>query len=110
MSNIKLFESKGIRTVWNEVEKKWYFSVADVVGALTDSADPKAYWRQLKRRDAELVTICHGLKLTAADGKLRLEDCANTEGLLRIVQSIPSPRAEPFKKKRSDAPVKLLFW
>ncbi len=97
MSNIKLFESKAIRSVWNENDQKWYFSVADVVGVLTGSNDPKAYWRQLKRREPQLVTNCHGLKLTANDGKQRSEDCANTENLLRIIQSIPSPKAEPFK-------------
>jgi DNA-damage-inducible protein D len=98
MSNIKLFESKKIRSTWNDKDNKWYFSVSDVVGALTDSADPKAYWRQLKHREPELVTNCHGLKMTSDDGKKRIEDCANTEGLLRIIQSIPSPKAEPFKR------------
>ena len=98
MSNIKLFESKGIRSVWNEAEQRFYFSVSDVVSVLSDSADPKAYWRQLKRRETQLVTDCHGLKLPSADGKQRVEDCAHTEGLLRIIQSIPSPKAEPFKR------------
>lgn len=77
MSNIKLFESKKIRSVWNDKDQKWYFSVADVIGVLTDSADPKAYWRQLKHREPELVTNCHGLKLISDDGKNRIEDCAN---------------------------------
>jgi len=98
VSNIRLFESKGIRSEWNEAERKWYFSVSDVVGVLTDSLDPKAYWRQLKRREPELVTFCHGLKMVSSDGKRRAEDAANVEGLLRIIQSIPSPRAEPFKR------------
>lgn len=98
MSNIKLFESKKIRSTWNDKDSKWYFSVADVVGALSDSTDPKSYWRQLKHREPELVTNCHGLKLTSSDGKNRVEDCANSEGLLRIIQSIPSPKAEPFKR------------
>lgn len=96
MSSIALFEEKQVRRVWHE--EKWYFSVSDVVGILSESINPKAYWRQLKRREPELVTICHGLKLLAEDGKMRVEDCANAEGLLRIIQSIPSPKAEPFKR------------
>jgi DNA-damage-inducible protein D len=98
MSNIKLFESRKVRSQWEEEEQKWYFSVSDVVGVLTDSIDPKAYWRQLKKREPELVTFCHGLKIEAIDGKMRQEDCANVEGLFRIIQSIPSPKAEPFKR------------
>jgi DNA-damage-inducible protein D len=98
MSNVKLFENQKIRSIWIEAEQKWYFSVADVVGGLSDSADAKAYWRQLKRREPQLVTDCHGFKLEAADGKKRIEDCAHTEGLLRIIQSVPSPKAEPFKR------------
>jgi len=98
LSNIKLFESKKVRSQWDKKEQKWYFSVSDVVGVLTDSADPKAYWRQLKKREPELVTFCHGLKIEAADGKMRQEDCANVEGLFRIIQSVPSPKAEPFKR------------
>jgi hypothetical protein len=94
MSRVKLFESQKIRSIWIEAEHKWYFSVADVVGGLTDSADVKAYWRQLKRRESQLVTDCHGFKLEAADGKQRLEDRPHTEGLLRSIQSIPSPKAE----------------
>ena len=101
MSNIKLFESKQIRSIWSEKEQKWFFSVIDVVGALTDSPDPKDYWYRIKKREkisgVELSTICQQLKLEAPDGKLRATDCANTEGLLRIIQSIPSPKAEPFK-------------
>jgi len=98
LSNIKLFESSKIRSVWDEQEEKWYFSVADVVGALTDSLDPKAYWRKLKQRESELVTFCHGLKLISTDGKKRSEDCATAEGMLRIIQSVPSSKAEPFKR------------
>ena len=98
MSNIKLFENQKIRSLWNDTDQRWYFSVSDVVDVLTGSADPKAYWRQLKRRESQLVTVCHGFKLEAADGKQRVEDCASTEGLLRIIQSIPSPKAEPFKR------------
>ncbi|MDR0865312.1 MAG: Bro-N domain-containing protein, partial [Candidatus Symbiothrix sp.] len=89
------------RTVWNEEEEEWYFSVVDVVGVLTDSPDPSAYWRKLKQRlkeeGNEPVTNCHGLKMLAADGKMRMTDVANTEQLFRLIQSIPSPKAEPFK-------------
>lgn len=98
---IKLFEDKRIRTAWDEEKEEWYFSIVDVVSVLTDSADPAAYWRKLKQRlkaeGNETVTNCHGLKMTAADGKKRLTDVADTEQLLRIIQAIPSPKAEPFK-------------
>ena len=97
----KLFEDKKIRTVWDDEEEKWYFSIVDVVGALTDSIDANAYWRKLKQRlkqeGNETVTSCHSLKLRAADGKMRLTDVADTEQLFRIIQSIPSPKAEPIK-------------
>lgn len=96
MSTIALFEEKQVRRVWHD--ERWSFSVSDAVGILSDSTNPKAYWRQLKRREPELVTNCHGLKLPADDGKMRVEDCADAEGLLRIIQSIPSPKAEPFKR------------
>lgn len=98
-NSIAVFQEKIIRRTWHNEE--WWFSVADVCGVLTDSADAGAYWRKLKQRLAaegsEVVTNCHGLKLEAPDGKQRVTDCANTEGLLRIIQSIPSPKAEPFK-------------
>ena len=98
---IQLFEDKRIRTAWDEEKEEWYFSIVDVVSVLTDSADPAAYWRKLKQRlkaeGNETVTNCHGLKMTAADGKKRLTDVADTEQLLRIIQAIPSPKAEPFK-------------
>ena len=98
---IQLFENQRIRTAWDEEKEEWYFSIVDVVGVLTDSVDPTAYWRKLKQRlKAEgngTVTNCHGLKMTAPDGKKRLTDVADTEQLLRIIQSIPSPKAEPFK-------------
>ena len=98
---IQLFEDKRIRTAWDEEKEEWYFSIVDVVGVLTDSIDPTAYWRKLKQRlkaeGNETVTNCHGLKMTAPDGKKRLTDVADTEQLLRIVQSIPSPKAEPFR-------------
>jgi hypothetical protein len=99
---IRLFEAKQVRSVWDDVRGKWYFSIVDVVAILTDSLDPGAYWRKLKERlkkeGNETVTNCHGLKMTAADGKQRLTDVADTEQLLRLIQSIPSPKAEPFKR------------
>lgn len=98
---IQLFEDKRVRTAWDEEKEEWYFSVVDVVAVLTDSVDPNAYWRKLKQRlkeeGNETVTDCHGLKMTAADGKQRMTDVADTQQLLRIIQSIPSPKAEPFK-------------
>ena len=101
MSNIKLFESKKIRTVWNEFDQKWYFSVQDVVQLLSDTTDVKDYIKKMKKRDAELNsnwgTICPLLEMIAADGKKRKVQAANAQGLLRIIQSIPSPKAEPFK-------------
>lgn len=102
MSNIKLFEAKKIRSSWNEEEEKWYFSIVDVVGVLTESPNPQVYWRVLKKRlkdeGNETVTNCNGLKMEAPDGKMRLSDVADTEQLLRLIQSIPSPKAEPFKQ------------
>ena len=100
-SSVKLFESQEIRSAWNEDEAEWYFSVVDVVGVLTESQDGRKYWNKLKQRlkyeGNETVTHCHQLKLKAADGKMRLTDVATTEQILRIVQSIPSKKAEPFK-------------
>lgn len=102
--NIQIFEDKRIRTAWDETNEEWYFSVVDVVGVLTDSPDyntGRKYWNKLKQRlkeeGNELVTKCHQLKMKAADGKQRLTDVADTEQLLRIIQSVPSPKAEPFK-------------
>jgi DNA-damage-inducible protein D len=99
-NKIIVFKSRRIRRIWHDEE--WWFSVVDVCGALTDSPDPGAYWRKLKQRLNEEgnqpVTFCHGLKLTAPDGKMRVTDCANTENMFRIIQSIPSPKAEPFKR------------
>ena len=99
---LKLFEERKVRTVWDDEKEKWYFSIVDVVSVLTDSVDATAYWRKLKQRlkeeGNETVTNCHGLKMTAPDGKKRLTDVADTEQLLRIIQSIPSPKAEPFKQ------------
>ena len=101
MNDLKLFESQYIRSSWNEEEGQWYFSVVDVVGALTESPNPRNYWKvlksRLKKEGNETVTNCNRLKLPAADGKMRLTDVANTEQLLRLIQSIPSPKAEPFK-------------
>ena len=101
MSSIKLFESKQIRSVWNEAEQKWYFSVQDVVEILTDTVDVKDYIKKMKKRDAQLNsnwgTICPLVEMQAADGKKRKVQAATAQGLLRIIQSIPSPKAEPFK-------------
>lgn len=98
---IKLFNDHKIRTHWDEEQGKWYFSIVDVVGVLTESIDVASYWRKLKQRlrdeGNETVTNCHGLKMLAADGKMRLTDVADTEQLFRLIQSIPSPKAEPFK-------------
>lgn len=99
---IKLFEEKKVRTIWDDEQEKWYFSIVDVVSILTDSVNPQAYWRKLKQRlikeGNETVTKCHALKMRAADGKSRLTDVADVEQLFRIIQSIPSPKAEPFKQ------------
>jgi len=102
MNNVKLFESAQIRSVWNEADGKLYFSVADVVQALTDSANVRDYIKKMRKREQELDanwgTLCPPLELLAPDGKRRQTQCANAEGLLRIIQSIPSPKAEPFKR------------
>ena len=98
---LKLFEERRVRTVWDDEQDKWYFSIVDVVAVLTDSSNPQTYWRVLKKRllaeGNETVTNCNGLKMQATDGKMRLTDVADTEQLLRLIQSIPSPKAEPFK-------------
>lgn len=102
MANIKLFEQKQIRSVWNEADQKLYFSVADVIEVLTDTVNPKDYIKKMRKRDPELNaiwgTICPPLEMIAADGRKRKIQCANAEGLLRIIQSVPSPKAEPFKR------------
>ena len=99
---IQLFESKKVRSVWDSEQEKWYFSIVDVCEVLTDSENPQTYWRVLKNRlkkeGNETVTNCNALKMQAADGKMRLTDVADTEQLFRIIQSIPSPKAEPFKQ------------
>ena len=98
---IKIFQGKKVRTHWDEEKEKWFFSVVDVVGILTESEDPRKYWNKLIQRlreeGSEVVTFCHQLKLIAEDGKLRETDCADTEGIFRIIQSIPSKKAEQFK-------------
>ena len=98
---IQIFEQKYVRSAWSEDEEKWYFSIVDVVGILSESTDPQAYWRKLKQRlkaeGNETVTNCHALKMPAADGKMRFTDVADVEQLFRLIQSIPSPKAEPFK-------------
>ncbi|MGB5023782.1 MAG: Bro-N domain-containing protein [Saprospiraceae bacterium] len=96
-----MFEDKKVRTLWDEVKEKWYLSITDIIAILTESIDPLAYWRKLKQRlkeeGNETVTNCHALKMQAADGKMRMTDVADTEQLFRLIQSIPSPKAEPFK-------------
>ena len=100
-ASIKLFQDKNIRTLWDDVAEKWYFSVVDVVGVLTDSADPGNYWRVLRHRltqeGNQSITNCNELKLPAADGKMYKTAVADTGQILRLIQSIPSPKAEPFK-------------
>lgn len=103
-NKIKIFENSNIRVIWNADEEEWYFSVVDIVHVLVESGDyqtARKYWNKLKQRlseeGSELVTNCHQLKLQAADGKMRQTDCLSTKGILRLVQSIPSPKAEPFK-------------
>lgn len=99
---LKLFQDKKVRTVWDDEQEKWYFSIVDVVAVLTDSVDSRKYWNKLKQRlkeeGNETVTNCHQLKMQAADGKMRLTDVADTEQLFRLIQSIPSLKAEPFKQ------------
>jgi len=100
-SSIKIFESKKVRSIWNEEQEKWYFSIVDVVGVLTDSPNPQVYWRVMKKRlkdeGNQTVTNCNGLKMLAPDGKMRDTDVADTSQIFRLIQSIPSPKAEPFK-------------
>lgn len=100
-NQVQLFENQQIRSVWDAEQEEWYFSVVDIIAALTDSSNPQTYWRVMKKRlkdeGNESVTNCNALKLPAKDGKMRRTDVANTEQLLRLIQSIPSPKAEPFK-------------
>ena len=101
-NSIQLFEDRKIRTAWDEEQEEWYFSVQDVVAVLSESADPKQYIKKMRARDPQLSanwgTICTPVQMLAADGKQRKVQAANTEGILRIIQSIPSPKAEPFKR------------
>ena len=101
LNAIQLFEDKKVRTVWDAEQEKWFISIIDVIEILTESINPNAYWRKLKQRLKEegnkTVTNCHGLKMIAPDGKMRLTDVADTEQLFRLIQSVPSPKAEPFK-------------
>ena|SRR3989338_7135208 len=106
-TQIALFEGKKIRRFWDVQAEKWYFSVVDVVSVLADSKNPAVYWRVLKKRlidegSEQTVTKCNSLKMPAADGKMRLTDMADTETMFRIIQSVPSPNAEPFKKSGSS--------
>jgi len=100
-TEIKIFDDKQVRTLWDSEQEKWFIAIVDVIAVLTESIDPNAYWRKLKQRlkieGNETVTNCHGLKMLAADGKMRMTDVADTEQLFRLIQSIPSPKAEPFK-------------
>ena len=100
--SLQLFEEHKVRTAWDSEQEKWYFSIVDVVAVLTDSSNPQAYWRKLKQRLIEegnqTVTNCHAFKMRAADGKMRKTDVTDTEQLFRLIQSIPSPKAEPFKQ------------
>lgn len=110
---IKIFEERKVRTIWDDTHEKWYFSIVDVVAILTDSPNPQTYWRVLKKRlkeeGNETVTNCNALKLKAADGKMRLTDVADTEQLFRLIQSIPSPKAEPFKQWMAEVVSTLLL-
>lgn len=100
-NDIKIFETKQVRISWNKIEEQWYFSIIDIISLLSESIDANAYWRKLKQRlkaeGNETVTNCHGLKMQAVDGKMRMTDVATTEQVFRLIQSIPSPKAEPFK-------------
>jgi hypothetical protein len=100
-NEIKIFEEKKVRTLWDEENEKWYLAIVDVIAALTNSPNPQVYWRVLKKRlrdeGNETVTNCNALKMEAPDGKMRMTDVADTEQLFRLIQSIPSPKAEPFK-------------
>lgn len=104
--NLIPFDSNRIRKIWHD--EQWYFSVIDVISILTESKDPRGYWKVLKGREPQLVTICYQLKMKATDGRLRLTDCANTEGVLRIVMSVPSPKAEPLKQWLAKAGKQIL--
>ena len=109
---IKIFEEKNVRTVWDDNEEKWYFSIVDVAEVLTDSADPKQYIKKMRKRDPQLDanwgTICTLVQMKGADGKSRKQMAADTEGMFRLIQSIPSPKAEPFKVWKAQVARKQL--
>jgi len=100
-TEIKIFDDKQVRTIWDSEQEKWFIAIVDVIALLTESPNPQVYWRVMKKRlldeGNETVTNCNGLKMLAADGKMRMTDVADTEQLFRLIQSIPSPKAEPFK-------------
>lgn len=110
---IQLFEEKKVRTVWDDQQEKWYFSIVDVIGVLTDSANPQTYWRVLKNRlkkeGNETVTNCNAFKFRAADGKMRLTDVADTEQLFRLIQSVVSPMITPQNEKTTEQIVPWFF-
>ena len=109
---LQLFEEKKVRTVWDTDAEKWYFSIVDIIAALTDSTDPKQYLKRIRSRDSGLQanwgTICTPVRMKAADGKLRLVDASDTEGIFRLIQSIPSPKAEPFKQWMAQVAAKRI--
>ena len=111
---VALFDGNQIRRHWDEEKELWYFSVSDIIAVLTKSVNPVVYWRKLKERllkegGHETVTKCHALKMPASDGKMRLTDAADTETMLRLIQSIPSPHAEPFKYMAQEADISRPF-
>lgn len=112
-NTIKLFEAKKVRTIWDDKDEKWYFSIVDVVAVLTDSPNPRKYWSvlktRLKKEGSELTTNCSQLKMKSADGKMYLTDVADTQQLLRLIQSIPSPKAEPFKQWMAQVATERLY-
>ena len=111
---IQLFGEQKVRTKWDDEKQKWFFSIVDVCGVLTDSKDPQAYWRKLKQRlkdeGNETVTNCHALKMMAADGKMRLTDVADMEQMFRLIESIPSKKAEPFKQTAMSVGTEYVSW
>ena len=112
-TTIRLFQDQKVKVLWDDEKEKWYFSIVDVIGILSESINPQAYWRKLKERlkaeGNETVTNCHALKMPASDSKMRLTDVADTEQLLRLIQSIPSKKAEPFKLWLAKVGNELLF-
>jgi prophage antirepressor-like protein len=111
-TEIKIFDDKQVRTIWDSEQEKWFIAIVDVIALLTESPNPQVYWRVMKKRlldeGNETVTNCNGLKMLAADGKMRMTDVADTEQLFRLIQSIPSPKAEPFKLWLAQVAAELL--